>query len=699
MTLVLHGPSYNPALPVIIPEQLAVDINTELNTYWQPLNSTAGAGPHQRTTGERFADVANVLDYGADPTGQIDSSDAINLAASQMGANGHRKTVYLPTGSYRADKQIRLTDGQTMRGDGEGSTYLLIFDSFDPTAEAVIYCTGSYIDPGPTIRDLGFWFIQPNDLASRSTMKTLAEGGSSFTPGGTGVKYPWAIMAEPASAGHGMSGRIQVNHVVISGAWNGIHADNACYWIDGLKICAFNIGISIGGTIANPVADWSHVSDVEFWTFGCWAGQANIFMDGNTIAMQIGAQNGLTAQNISCFASRLIFTHDASVGWFNFTNLNMDGGQSTIDVNGAIWLLIANLYSSAGGAASTRPCITVTDCMVVQIVNWVGFSADAPYGLLVATGGNTLISNSFLLYYTHTTDAFAVAGGGVLRISDTTLVAAGTVEAWPRPFINQYDTGVLLIDNIHMTASAGSTGTGVQYNTDRQGNYLGAIELPPGWKNIFVGNENSVGHYGNMRVFRPEQDKTSIQCGSYSFNNFTASSHGSTAFGWASLALHQNTSGSNTAVGNIAGYGVTTGSYNCFFGSASGYGVEGGGALTGDNNACYGMNSGRRLSSGSKNTFVGAYAGQSITTASNVVLLGFGVDANPTASNYMNLGGIFETLGTDVANTSRSFLRGRLSLNQLPASASYASDAAASAGGVQVGEFYRNGTAVQVRVV
>lgn len=44
MTLVLHGPSYNPALPLIIPEQLAADINQELQTYWMPLSGGPGIG-------------------------------------------------------------------------------------------------------------------------------------------------------------------------------------------------------------------------------------------------------------------------------------------------------------------------------------------------------------------------------------------------------------------------------------------------------------------------------------------------------------------------------------------------------------------------------------------------------------------------------------------------------------------------------
>ncbi len=662
------------------------------------LSYTATGGSVARLAGDRAADVANVLDYGADPTGAIDSAAAINAAASQMGLNGHRKTVYLPTGTYRVNSQIRLTDGQTLRGDGEGSSYLLIFDNFDPAASSVIYCTGSVIDPGPTIRDLGFWFIQPNDLASRSSMLPLGGGGTSFTPGGTGVRYPWAIMAEPVSAGHGQSGRIQINHVHIQGAWNGINADNACFWIDGLKICAFNIGIAIGGTSAVPVADWAHISDVEFWTFGCWPGQANIFEDGSTIAMRIGAQNGLTAQNISCFTSRLVFTSDAASGWFSFTNLAMDGGQSSIEVAGAFFLQIANLYTTAGSPGSIRPAINVTDCQTVMISNWYAHSAGAAYNLLQVTSGHVTVTNSYLIWYTHTTDCIGVAGGGILRVADTTVVTAGTAEAWTHPLINQYDTGVLQVDNLDLRGTAGSTGVGVQMNTDNNGNYLGEVQLNAGWKNVFVGTENALGHYGTLRVYRPDKDHTSLQLGSFSFQAFAATAHNSTAFGWGALGLQQDAGHGNTAFGVIAGYGLTSGYDNCFFGFAAGYGVEGTGApLTGAGNSCFGTNAGRFLEGGSNNVFIGNGAGINVAYGSDNIFIGIGVGGAAGTSFEMNIGALLTAVNLYSGAGAILTITGKTKL-PVVSSASYADDTAAAAGGVLIDELYRNGNAVMIRL-
>ena len=45
MTLVLHGPSFDPQLPLIAPEALAGDINEELEAFWLPLTGGVVSGP------------------------------------------------------------------------------------------------------------------------------------------------------------------------------------------------------------------------------------------------------------------------------------------------------------------------------------------------------------------------------------------------------------------------------------------------------------------------------------------------------------------------------------------------------------------------------------------------------------------------------------------------------------------------------
>jgi len=66
-----------------------------------------------RTLANRFADVVNVLDYGADPTGDTDSADAIQLAIN-VAANGG--IVFCPRGTYYIGKDLLIKTGITFQG-------------------------------------------------------------------------------------------------------------------------------------------------------------------------------------------------------------------------------------------------------------------------------------------------------------------------------------------------------------------------------------------------------------------------------------------------------------------------------------------------------------------------------------------------------------------------------------------------------
>ena len=94
-------------------------------SYYNPTNMlngnniqvTATGSTTARTLANRFADVVNVLDYGADPTGVNDSTDAIQNAINQAEiANG--KTVYFPAGVYIVSATINITNSVHLTGDG-----------------------------------------------------------------------------------------------------------------------------------------------------------------------------------------------------------------------------------------------------------------------------------------------------------------------------------------------------------------------------------------------------------------------------------------------------------------------------------------------------------------------------------------------------------------------------------------------------
>lgn len=72
-----------------------------------------------RTLANRFADVVNVLDFGADPTGAASSVSAFNSALLQGG------TIYVPKGTYKLDGKVELTVDSTTLLIGADVTLLL----------------------------------------------------------------------------------------------------------------------------------------------------------------------------------------------------------------------------------------------------------------------------------------------------------------------------------------------------------------------------------------------------------------------------------------------------------------------------------------------------------------------------------------------------------------------------------------------
>ena len=63
----------------------------------------------------------SVLDFGADPTGQAESSDAFDAAIAAAKARG--KTVFIPAGTYQVNRHI-VVDDVTIEGAGNWWTII-----------------------------------------------------------------------------------------------------------------------------------------------------------------------------------------------------------------------------------------------------------------------------------------------------------------------------------------------------------------------------------------------------------------------------------------------------------------------------------------------------------------------------------------------------------------------------------------------
>jgi hypothetical protein len=88
----------------------------------------AGTGAVPTTVQAKLRESVSVLDYGADPTGVLDSTSAIQ-AALDSGA----KTVVIPSGTYKVISTLNInTDRLHLVGDGLGSTLI----DFEPTGNS-----------------------------------------------------------------------------------------------------------------------------------------------------------------------------------------------------------------------------------------------------------------------------------------------------------------------------------------------------------------------------------------------------------------------------------------------------------------------------------------------------------------------------------------------------------------------------------
>lgn len=656
------------------------------------LNYTATGGTVVRSAQDRAADVANVLDFGADPTGVLDSSVALNAAAAIVAAGSTRhKAVYLPTGTYRINHQINLTACQSLYGDNRGSSTLMVDQAFSSTDTAVIFVSAASYDAGPVLRDFGITFAQPTTQGTRANFLTIAAGGTSGS-GGTGVQYPWAIAAGNDSF------RIQCVRLRIGGAWNGITTNNhnAIFQLEDIEMGALNVGLSLGRGTA--VLDQTHINNYHFWNFELGGSLFNVFSDGQNTAMLVG-NSTLAITGLEIFCGRVIFNDDTgnNDSSIHIAHCQLDGDPSSLEVIGSLnHLWISNMYGSAG-TARVRPFVTVTGNARVNISNYYSHSSSSyPDFLIDNPFADVSLTNFFANYFT-TGVNWITFHNGFLRVTNGYLNMAS-----PRtvPAIAETATGVLLLDNVWFQGGPGS------------GPLLTVTNVHP-WTNIgCLGLETGNGWTFSLPAGLSQTDysPTMILKGSL----FTDGGIQAGTAGGGSV-----NSGLVSAAGNQRA--------NLFF---SGVALRW--AVLTDGTAESGANAGSNFAIGRWND-AGVFQGSpiSINRATGLISLGTTQVGNATTVADLEVVGpagtqknVYLYRGANIAwamssrdatddfavlrfNDSGGFLAnsflinratGRPSFPEMPASTTFANDGAAAAGGVAVGQLYRNGSVIQIRV-
>ncbi|MDR3534931.1 MAG: glycosyl hydrolase family 28-related protein [Acetobacteraceae bacterium] len=178
----------------------------------------ATSGTTARSFAARAADVANALDFGADPTGAADSSTAINAAI----ATG--KAVYLPSGTYQVNNALTVgttTASQRLYGDG-WSTVLHVSNTFSSTASGVVVLSPNSVNNAqPAVENLRFLFDQPSDVVTTASAAS-ASGNTTVTVASTsGISVGMVVydVTTPAALPNAKdNNRLSIPHVAsISG--------------------------------------------------------------------------------------------------------------------------------------------------------------------------------------------------------------------------------------------------------------------------------------------------------------------------------------------------------------------------------------------------------------------------------------------------------------------------------------------------
>lgn len=393
----------------------------------------------------------------------------------------------------------------------------------------------------------------------------------------------------------------------------------------------------------------------------------------------------------------LIGTVGAGVTTFNDTGIVANGATAPIFnntgvfyMNGAPVIQFANGwrgttftpdpentfigYNAGGGTSTGQGCIENTA---------VGYQAGGGGGVVpvgvtgnrntsigyialgsITTGSrNTALGNNVLCSETSASNN-TVVGSDACRftIGTTQVDALGAQAAYNTVLSNSIAIGFFAFGP---SAPAGSTGS---FNVAISQNAFNSTSLVNPTYNVIVGNAV----FGGTATVSP-------------FSNVVVGNN----IGAAAVSPQ-----SNTLIGHGAGGGITTGNSNVAMGHFALRVITSGG-----NNVAFGESAGNKITTGASNVVVGPLvASTTLVTGSGNIYLGAGaaIDAATAAeSNTFRLGNNATNLvrATGINTATPAFF-----LDWLPTSTSYASDTLAAAGGIAVGQLYRNGSIVQCRI-
>ena len=116
----------------------------------------------------------NVLDYGADPTGQTDNAaifirllNRLAKSTASQGGVGNGGILFLPEGKYLVNRTLTIPKGVTIRGEwkkpekGKPIAGTIIMTTFGKDQELASRSL-IILEPSSAVKDIAFWYPEQN---------------------------------------------------------------------------------------------------------------------------------------------------------------------------------------------------------------------------------------------------------------------------------------------------------------------------------------------------------------------------------------------------------------------------------------------------------------------------------------------------------------------------------------------------------
>lgn len=384
--------------------------------------------------------VVNVLDYGADPTGNADSTAAIQAAINSFASGSG--TVFIPIGTFKVTSTITVAQNRIhLVGAGSWATQLL----FAPTANgtclklskgASVLFQGSVVGVSFYSNDSTYTktALEVSDVSGYNIEDivvggSIVSGGSTFWSGGTGSRGIWTKGREAT----------QLNRLYLYADKPIEISPNPNFSISIDHFYFANCYLAANGFPCVTINDGVNLTNVTFDGYQVWAvGTHGLYwVDATTsgVSQTLSLFNVRTEQGTSATAYSIYISHNTALQSFKIENSQLDNARNGIYLRKVDRASIYNVIDTGTSGTHVnlnvdstvreidiRNCYWNTGAIATVTGQKVVFSTQGPI---------TAALPSTVLYTSVTNPSYGTAAannGYELTLADAAVASLGPIE-------------------------------------------------------------------------------------------------------------------------------------------------------------------------------------------------------------------------------------------------------------------------------